>query len=65
MIFPYYLNPQALEVIQIVKKARYNVVENISWCAQKIRRGRYQREQNVFYLHKKYPGRAKSEPESS
>jgi len=49
MIFSYYLNPQAREVIQIIRKANYNVVENISWCANGYAGGII-RESRTFFI---------------
>ena len=49
MIFSNYLNPQAREVIQIIRKANYNVVENISWCTNGYAGGII-RESRTFFI---------------
>ena len=50
MIFPYYLTPEGKQIVELIAKARFQVQENISWCADGNYAGAVIKENKTFFI---------------
>jgi hypothetical protein len=50
MIFPYYLTPEAKQILDLIAKARFNIQENISWCSNVNYAGGVIKQNKTFFI---------------
>ena len=48
--FPYYLTPEGKQIIELIAKARFQIKENISWCAGDNYAGAVILENKTFFI---------------
>lgn len=50
MQFPLFLTPEGKQILELVAKARFNIRENISWCADARYYGATIKENKTFFI---------------
>ena len=48
--FPYYLPPEGKQIIELIAKAKFQIKENISWCAGDRYAGAVIQENKTFFI---------------